>query len=278
MAIKRGALGLATVCRLLGLRLVLVADMNLDPALRQRFEHLGARVDVVDPAGHPRGSQGARLDQVDRLLRTEASPYFVYQYARTGNRDAYWYLAALLALELPRIDCLVGTVGTGGSMCGTSQHLRRLNPHLSTVGIDLHGSVLFGQPERPRLIGGLGGSIVPSGLRHSDFDEVHWLSAGHACHGARDLHRSTGLYQGPTSGLAWTVASWQAQTDRARLTVALLPDEGHRYARTAYNDDVGAGSRRWVRKCRSHRCSRRLEGHEGGAARRGGRRQTLERS
>lgn len=230
-------LGLADVCAFRGYDLLIIADTNLDPDHRRRMEERGARVETVQPLQGAGGSQAARLQRVDEEL-ARAKPgeaVLIYQYMREANKTAYGRLAAHLAGQLSQIDCLVGTVGTGGSMCGTTRYLRMLNPAMRAVGVDVHGSVLFGQADAPRHIGGLGGSLLPPGLEHQTFDEVHWLSAGAAAAAGTDLHRRTGLFQGPTSGLAWQVADWSSRQHPGEVTVAILPDEAHRYLTTLYD-------------------------------------------
>ena len=172
-------IGLAIVCAQRGQPLLIIADTNLNPDHRRRMEDLGAAVVTVAPMSGKGGSQAARLDRIDQELARSAGErtFVVYQYMREANKTAYGRLAALLAGEIPHIDCLVGTVGTGGSMCGTARYLRMLNHNMHAVGVDVHSSVLFGQTDGPRHIGGLGASVLPPGLEHSIFDEVHWLSA-----------------------------------------------------------------------------------------------------
>ena len=104
------------------------------------------------------------------------------------------------------------------------------------MAVDTPGSVLFGQRDAPRRIRGLGNSLMPPNLDHSTFDEVHWVSDREGFAATRALHRRHALYMGPTSGAAWMVASWKARTEPDARVVVLLPDEGHRYQDTVYDD------------------------------------------
>ena len=124
-------------------------------------------------------------------------------------------------------------------MCGTGAALRLLcGNDLQVIGIDTHGSVLFGQPDRPgRLLRGLGNSLMPRNVTHSIFDEVHWVSPSEAFKATHVLCQEHGLYMGPTSGAAWLVAEWWARQNPQARVVAILPDEGHRYQSTVYDTD-----------------------------------------
>jgi cysteine synthase len=231
-------LALAMVCAERGHRLTIVGDDAIDPAMRMRIESLGAEVVFARKPARIGGIQQARLDLVAELRRRYPDHYWPQQYENPANSASYGELADLLKKALGRIDCLVGTVGTGGSMCGTADALRSSFGDLWVVGVDTHGSVLFGQPDRPgRLLRGLGNSLLPSNVDQSTFDEVHWISAADAFKASQELYRRYALFMGPTSGAAWLVANWWAQRNPDAVVVTMLPDEGHRYQNTVYNPD-----------------------------------------
>jgi len=230
-------LALAMECRLRGRPLVLVSDPAVDPALRRRMRDLGAAVDIVAEPAAVGGYQQARLDRLAELRARHPRHFLPAQYSNPDNPGAYGVLAEFLTATLGRVDVLVGPVGSGGSMCGTAAALRvGLHPALAAVAVDTPGSVLFGQRDAPRRIRGLGNSLMPANLDHSAFDEVHWVSDREGFAATRALHRRHALYMGPTSGAAWMVAQWKARLEPDARVVVLLPDEGHRYQDTVYDD------------------------------------------
>ena len=135
-----------------------------------------------------------------------------------------------------KIDCLVGCVGSGGSLCGTGMFLRAVFPHLVIIAVDTHRSILFGQPAGKRVLRGLGNSLIPGNLRHDLVDEIHWVGAYPAFCEARRLLRAHGIFQGPTSAAAALVGSWAASSRPGARVAIIMPDEGHRYTETVYND------------------------------------------
>lgn len=229
-------LALALLCNQRGYRLILVSDPAIDEPLRRRLEELGAQVEIVRDPAPTGGFQRARLDRMAEFQAAYPDHFWPAQYDNDHNPGAYAPLTELLAEAIGQIDCLVGTVGSGGSMCGTSSYLRLLFPHLHAVGVDTHGSVLFGQPDRKRLLRGLGNSLMPRNVDHAAFDEVHWVAASEGFLATRELHRRHALYMGATSGTAYLVARWWAQQHPDASVVVLLPDEGYRYQETVYND------------------------------------------
>ncbi|MFE0524959.1 pyridoxal-phosphate dependent enzyme [Streptomyces sp. NPDC058954] len=229
-------LGLAMVCRLKGIPLVLVGDPAIEPSLRRRLEALGARVSIVSgPELRTRGVQQARLDRVARIQARLGSYFTPGQYDNPLNPVSYGAVAELLLESMGTFDALVCPVGSGGSSSGIGSFLRALNPRLRLIGVDTPGSVLFGSPAGPRQLRGLGNGLIPPVLDHTLFDEVHWLDAATAFHATRRLHSEHCLYMGPTSGAAHHVAQWYAARHPDLRVVALFPDEGHRYTTTVHN-------------------------------------------
>lgn len=239
-------LALAMICAVRDNRLILVSDPAIDCQLKSRLEQLGSRVELVSEPAPIGGYQRARLDCLARLQVENPDHFWPSQYDNAHNPGAYAPVAELIAETLGEIDCLVGTVGSGGSVCGTSSYLRLLYPHLHVVGVDTPGSVLFGQPDGKRALRGLGNSLMPRNLDHSDFDEIHWVSAAEAFHATRYLHSNYALFHGGTSGAAYLVASWWSRKNPGAKVVVLLPDEGYRYQQTIYNDDWLRANDLWL--------------------------------
>lgn len=229
-------LALAMLCNHYGYRCILVSDPVLDPLLKNRIEGLGAVVDIVDKPAIEGGYQKSRLDRLYRHLDLNKGSFWPKQYENRSNPNSYALLAEYISTALGRIDCLVGTVGSGGSMCGTSMFLRMVNPEMRVIGVDTVNSILFGQPDDKRLVRGLGNSIMPAILDHSAFDEVHWLTAEEIFSATREIHKKHGLFLGVTSGAAYQVAKhWSARHPK-QTTIFICPDEGYRYLDNAFDD------------------------------------------
>lgn len=229
-------LALAMIGALEQYRVVLTSDPAIDATFARRLADLGARVDIVAEPAAIGGYQRARLDRMAVLEKELPEPFIPNQYDNPDNPRSYARAAAVLSEALGPIDVLVGTVGSGGSMCGTGAALREASPSLEVVGVDTFGSVLFGQPDQKRVLRGLGNSLMPKNLDHAAFSEVHWIDANEAFAATRALHRRHALFMGPTSGAAYRVARHRAEQNRDAKVVVLFADEGHRYQDTVYDD------------------------------------------
>ncbi|WP_410594824.1 PLP-dependent cysteine synthase family protein [Amycolatopsis sp. lyj-23] len=230
-------LGLALVCRLRGHPLIVVGDPAIDRNLRTRLEFLGARVELVDAFDAPGGIQGARLARVAELHRAHPGSYVPDQYENPDNPGAYGIVADQLLSTLGPIGRLVGPVGSGGSTGGLAAALRQSGGDTKLTGVDTPGSVIFGHHNGKRLLRGLGSSIHAGNVRHTAYDDVHWVGAAPAFWTTRELYAERAIFAGPTSGASFLAARWHARQEPGSVTVALFPDDGYRYLDTVYNDD-----------------------------------------
>ncbi|WP_211303036.1 pyridoxal-phosphate dependent enzyme [Allonocardiopsis opalescens] len=232
------ALGLAVVGRSLGHAVHIVTDPRIDPITFAKLRALGCEVHVVAEMNGA-GWQGARLEQVDRLLERMPDAFYPRQYSNPNNPAAYAALAEELLADLESVDVLVGSVGSGGSLCGTVRALRRAGRRVRAVAVDSVGSVLFGaQPDRPgRLQSGLGNSLHVLNVDHAVIDEVHWLNDREAFLGTRELAAEQQLFAGNTAGSVYRILRQVvAEAPPGSTVVGILPDRGDRYVETVYDD------------------------------------------
>jgi cysteine synthase A len=230
------AMGLAVVGTFLGHEVLIVTDARTDPLTIAKLTALGCKVDVVTRMTRT-GWQSARLDRLAELLEANPGSFCPHQYENPQNPLAYEPLAAELLADLDRVDVLVASVGSGGSLCGAARALRRANPPLRVVAVDAVGSVIFGQPDIPgRLQGGHGNSVVPGNVDFDVIDEVHWLSDDECFAATRELAMHEKIFAGCSSGAVYAVARWLSATcpPDTRI-VGIFPDRGDRYLKTVYD-------------------------------------------
>ena len=189
---------------------LITASSLIDAKYKARLERIGATVIAIDdPRGD--GNQPGRLECLQTILTSDPECFWTRQYDSSENWLAYARLAEFLVRAMGKVDCLVGCIGTGGSLCGTGTFLRTLFPDLKIFAVDTHRSILFGQPVGKRMLRGLGNSVLPANVRHELIDEIHWVGAYPAYMRAHRLLRLHGIFQGPTSGAAALVAQWVAE-------------------------------------------------------------------
>ncbi|EMT51518.1 cysteine synthase family protein [Brevibacillus borstelensis] len=231
------ALGVALVGTYLGHPVHIVTDPRIDLITLRKLESLGCQIHVVEKMTG-RGWQSARLERLHDLLEQYPGAFWPRQYENPNNPLAYAALAKELLDDIGRVDILVASVGSGGSLCGTAQELLKYNPELRVVAVDSVGSVIFGQPDNPkRLQSGLGNSLVAPNVNHELVDEVHWLSDEQAFTATLELAKHEKVFAGNSSGSVYAVARWlSSQVSPETNIVGIFPDRGDRYFQTIYDE------------------------------------------
>ena len=231
--------GLARVGAAKGYRVIIVTDPRIDEITKAKLLALGAHLEIVDHQDPISGWQGARLERLREVITNLPRAFWACQYDSPSNPAAYERVGTELSETLgPNVAALVGTVGTGGSLCGIGRSLRRHVPDLRLVAVDAVNSVIFNQPNGKRLQSGHGNSLLPGNVDYSAIDEVHWVSDGEAFNGCLELVKRTGIFAGGSSGATYVVASWVAeQYSKDQQVVAIFPDRGDRYHTTIYSPD-----------------------------------------
>lgn len=238
------ALGLAIVCANLGLKLSLVTG-QLEDSVEWRLRHLGASIEkMFSGKGYMGGIQQKRLDRLSRVIAEQPSAFWPRQYDNPLHPAAYAPLAESVAQDLGKVDFLVASVGSGGSICGFARVLRKTNPHLKVIAVDHNLSVLFGPTSgqatplcrecyEPLL--GMGSDIVIANLDHTECDEVHWVPVAQMIRAVHSLHAQNGLLLGPTAGAAYSVAEWVSRCHPGSHVLTIFADHGIRYMKTVFD-------------------------------------------
>jgi cysteine synthase A len=231
------ALGVALIGRSLGHPVHIVTDPRIDPMTLAKLRSLDVQVHVVSTMTDT-GWQGARLELLHELMRELPGAFWPRQYTNPDNPRAYLDLAAEIERDLGCVDVLVGAVGSGGSLCGSTRAMRQTMPGLRSVGVDCVGSILFDQADDlTRLQSGLGNSLLPNNLDRRVIDEVHWLNDHEAFEATRALAREQQIFAGNTSGSVYRVLQdVAARAKPGSRVVGIFPDRGDRYTSTVYSD------------------------------------------
>ncbi len=187
---------------------------------------------------------------VARKLNKEI-PNSIYpnQYDNPSNAAAHYAATGpeIWQQTEGRITHYVATVGTGGSMCGTSRYLKEQNNSIISVGIDTYGSVfkkyketgIFDKNEiYPYLTEGFGEDILPLNVDFNAIDLFIKVTDKDGAIMARRLSKEEGMFVGWSSGSAVHGALEYAREHMKKgdVMVILLPDHGTRYLNKVYND------------------------------------------
>jgi cysteine synthase A len=223
--------GLALVCAVKGYRLTLVMPDSTSLEHRQALEAYGAEL-VLTPAEGGMPPAVARA----RELAAQDGALLLQQFENPANPAAHRegtgpeLVVAFDSLGDP-IDAFVAGVGTGGTITGVSEVLRRERPGTLVVAVEPDAcAVLSGGRPGATRIQGLGAGFVPRVLDRAAYDRVERVSDEEAWAMRLRLAREEGLLVGTSSGAAVVAAIRVAiALGAGRRVATVLPDTGERY-------------------------------------------------
>lgn len=223
-------IGLAMACAARGYDLVITMPDSMSRERRAVLRAYGARL-VLTPAS--RLMTGA-VEKAEELRKEIPDSFIPQQFNNPANPAVH---RDTTALEIwndtdGQVDCLVAGVGTGGTLTGVAQALKRKKPGFRAVAVEPdQAAVLSGEKPRGHRIQGLGPGFIPKVLDTSLIDEVVRVADEDAMAMARRLACEEGLLCGTSSGAAVVAALEVASRPEAEgaLVVVVLPDFGERY-------------------------------------------------
>jgi cysteine synthase A len=142
------------------------------------------------------------------------------------------------ALEILRdtdkkVDIFVAAVGTGGTITGTGEVLKKEIPGIKIIAVEpLDSPVLSGGKGGPHKIQGIGAGFIPDALNTDVYDEVIQVSNEDAFAMAKELAKTEGLLVGISAGANVHAAREVAKANPGKTIVTILCDTGERYLST----------------------------------------------
>ena len=231
-------IGLAMLAAVRGYRLILVMPDTMSTERRSLLKAYGAEL-VLTPG--QLGMKGA-LDEVDRITREHPDYFVPQQFSNPANPEIHRQTTAREILEQTEgmLDAFVAGVGTGGTLTGVGEILKRELPKVKIIAVEpADSAVLSGKKPGPHKIQGIGAGFIPDVLNRSVIDRVLPVSAENAMRTARRLVAEEGLLVGISGGAAAFAALKAARgLGPGKRVVVIAPDSGERYLSTGLFGEV----------------------------------------
>ena len=226
--------GLSLVGAVRGYKVILTMPETMSIERRKLAQAYGTQI-VLTPGSE--GMKGA-IRKAEELRDSTPGAVILQQFENAANPAIH---AKTTGEEIWRdtegkVDVFVAGVGTGGTVSGVAQTLKKYNPNVRIVAVEPSASaVLSGQPSGPHKIQGIGAGFEPKNFNRPLIDEILPVSNEDAFATARALAKEDGLFVGISSGAAAYAATLVAQRPElaGKNIVVLLPDTGERYLSTA---------------------------------------------
>lgn len=222
-------IGLAMICAVKGYRCVLTMPESMSLERIYLLKTYGAEV-ILTPTRE--GIPGA-IKKAEQLAKKIPQSFIPRQFENPDNPDAHRQGTALEILKDcgGRLDAFVACVGTGGTITGTGEILKKEIPHVKIIAVEpKRSAVLSGKPPGHHNIQGIGAGFVPKILNRDIIDEVIAIDDKEAYAMMRRLGKEEGLSVGISSGAAALAALQVAQQlGPGKRVVTVLCDTGERY-------------------------------------------------
>ena len=224
-------IGLALVAAVKGYDLILTMPDTMSEERRSLLSAYGATLEITEDT---KGMHAA-IQRAHEISSQKTTYFMPQQFNNLANPDAHKKTTALEILEqLPQVDAFVAGVGTGGTISGVGEILKKHFPSVEIIAVEPKSSpVLSGKAPGYHTIQGLGAGFIPSVLNTSIYDEVIQVTDEEAAHYTRQLAREEGLLVGISSGAVCAAALRIARRiGKGKIVVAILADAGERYLTT----------------------------------------------
>lgn len=226
-------IALASVCAALDLNLILTMPESMSMERRNLLKALGAEL-VLTPA--PMGMKGA-IEKAEELNQTMKNSFVLQQFQNPANPDIHRLTTAVEILNDTdkKIDIFVAAVGTGGSLTGIGEVLKKELPNIQIIAVEPSDSaVLSGSQPGPHKIQGIGAGFIPKNLNTEIYNEVVQVTNEDAMATSKALACEEGLLVGISAGANVYAAKQIAARpeNKGKTVVTILCDTGERYLST----------------------------------------------
>ncbi|WP_066398691.1 cysteine synthase A [Neobacillus mesonae] len=222
-------IGIAMVCAVKGYRCIITMPDNATLERVKILKAYGAEVHLTPANLRMQGS----IDKAKELAETIPDSFIPMQFENPANSDAHRNTTAVEILEAfeGKLDALVLTAGTGGTVTGVGEELKKQIPDIQIYVVEPAGSpVLSGGQPGPHKIPGTGPGFIPTILNQHIYDEILHIKDEEAQIMARQLAAKEGIFIGASgaSSAHFAIEIAKDLPSTARV-LCLAPDTGERY-------------------------------------------------
>ena len=222
-------IGLAMICAAKGYRIMLTMPETMSAERIQILKSYGAEV-VLTPAGE--GMAGA-VKRAEQLVKDAPKAFMPQQFTNPANPEVHRRTTAqeILRATDSVLHAFVAGVGTGGTITGVGEVLKRKSPDIKVIAVEPKSSpVLSGGAPGPHMIQGIGAGFVPDVLNRGVIDEIITVAEEDAHAMSSRLAREEGMFVGISAGAAcWAALKVARSLGAGKTVLTVLPDTGERY-------------------------------------------------
>lgn len=225
-------IGLALLGAAKDYKVILVMPENMSIERRKTIEALGAKI-ILTAA--EKGMRGA-VEKVNTMTQENKNYFVPKQFENAANPDAHRETTSLEILQQMngKIDALVAGVGTGGTITGIGEVLKREIPNIQIIAVEpAYSPVLSGGNPGVHKIQGIGAGFIPKVLNTRIIDRIIRVEDEEAIYTCRLLAKREGILAGISSGAAlYAAMKLSEEFGHGKRIVVIFPDSAERYLST----------------------------------------------
>ena len=219
-------ISLAMLAAVKGYKMIVVMPENMSEERVQMMRAFGAELIATSKSG----SLKEAIDKAEEIGQ-QPGTFIARQFSNPNNIKAQEKTGEEILREIGPVDAVVAGVGTGGTLMGISNVMKRVNPAVKVIAVEPEeAAVMFGGSDtriKEHKIQGIGDGFIPQLIDMGRVDEVITVGSEDAVNMCRKLFKERGLLVGISSGANMLVALKVAKKYGKVATV--LPDRGERY-------------------------------------------------
>ena len=239
-------IGLALVAAVRGYRTIFVLTEKASTEKVRYLKGLGSDI-VVCPAAAKPGTPDHYVATAKRIAEETPGSFYPDQYNHPENPAAHYRTTGpeIWSDTEGKITHFVASIGTGGTISGTSRFLKEKNPNIKIIGADPYGSIFKTYKESghvpeatPYLVEGIGQNLPVGNADLSIIDEIINITDRESFDFARQLARREGIFSGGSAGTIFAAALKVAKDlDENAVLVFIVCDTGEHYLSKFYSDE-----------------------------------------